>query len=95
MKTNPMDHCPPEAEAAEDFTEAEVAKWPTLCKRTEDPKLGWLERRLAEKGLRSRRRGESLHAPILKVHPDDEDAALEILDPVDHIPDHYKRFTRP
>jgi len=58
-----------------------------LCKRTNDPKLSWLEETLRGEGIRVRRDGESYHAPLLWVHPDDEDAALAILNPIDDIPD--------
>jgi hypothetical protein len=61
--------------------------WVLFTKRTEDPKLAWLERRLAEAGIPSRRDGYSFHAPILKVPEQCLDKAWAILEPVDDIPD--------
>jgi hypothetical protein len=54
-------------------------KWVRFTKRTCDPKLAWLERRLAGKGIRSRRSGDSWHAPILEVPENQLDAAWEFL----------------
>lgn len=67
--------------------------WVRLCKRTNDPKLGWLELQLALLGIKSRRNGESFHAPILEVRKGDLDAAWAILGPVDDIPDDDPRFS--
>lgn len=81
-----MDDCPPDDD---EFSE----NWTQLCKRTEDPKLAWLERQLTAAGLRhGRSKFPSFHAPRLLVHPEDEDKALEILLPVDDIPDDDPRF---
>lgn len=54
--------------------------WQTLCKRTNDPKLAYIERWLDDLAIPHRRNGESFHAPILEV-PDGEHerAYLEIL----------------
>jgi hypothetical protein len=41
--------------------------WVTLCRRTNDPKLRWIEDSLSRMGIPHRRRGESFHAPILEV----------------------------
>lgn len=41
--------------------------WQTFCRRTEDPKLAWIERHLTAMGIPHRRHGESVHAPILEV----------------------------
>jgi len=46
---------------------AKDAKWVMVCKRTNDPKLAWIERRCKEMGIPTRRNGESFHAPILEV----------------------------
>ena len=58
-----------------------------LCKRTNDPKLQWLEDTFKSEGIRTKREGYSSHAPILLVHRDDEDSAWKILSPIDDIPD--------
>jgi len=42
-------------------------EWVALCRRTEDPKLAYLEFILLARGIQSRRNGESCHAPILEV----------------------------
>jgi hypothetical protein len=69
-----------------------VNEWVMLCKRTEDPKLGWLENRFAADGIRTQRFGSSWHAPILWVHRDDHDRAWSILGPIDNMPDNHKMF---
>ena len=61
--------------------------WIMLCKRTEDPKLTWLESKFAEAKIPTRRHGHSFHAPILEVQADFLDAAWRILALVDDIPD--------
>lgn len=38
-----------------------------FTKRTDDPKLAWIERNLMRMGIPSRRNGHSFHAPILEV----------------------------
>ena len=67
-------------------------KWVQFTKRTNDPKLGWLEAKLKEKGIESRRHGESWHAPILQVRLKDLEAAWAILDPFDNIRDDAPTF---
>lgn len=42
-------------------------QWETFCKRTEDPKLEFIEKLLTERGIAHRRNGSSFHAPILEV----------------------------
>lgn len=59
--------------------EALTKPWVRFTKRTEDPKLAWLERKLAEAGIESRRNGYSFHAPVLEVRPRDLDRAWAIL----------------
>lgn len=73
------------------LTEKEVP-WVQLCKRTEDPKLTWLEQQLTASGIPSRRHGHSFHGPILEVRQWDEDKAWEILTPVDDIEDDDPQF---
>lgn len=75
-------------------------RWVLFCKRTEDPKLAWLERALAARGIRSRRRGHSWHAPILEVPATQLDAADAFLaapfdgrPSLDDIPDDDPLFT--
>jgi hypothetical protein len=67
-------------------------KWERFTKRTEDPKLAWLERQLTEAGIQHRRNGASFHAPILEVQADKIDEAWAILTPVDDIPDDDPRW---
>jgi hypothetical protein len=42
-------------------------KWVRFTKRTDDPKLAYLERRLDGMGVPHRRNGFSFHAPIMEV----------------------------
>jgi hypothetical protein len=57
-----------------------MSDWTTLLRRTNDPKLGWLERLFEKNGIPSRRNGESFHAPILEVPKEHEEAAWDLLD---------------
>lgn len=66
--------------------------WVTFTRRTEDPKLAWLERQLDAAGIDCRRHGETFHAPILQVRALDLDRAWAILTPVDDVPDDDPRF---
>lgn len=66
--------------------------WTQFTKRTDDPKLDWLEEQLDAAGIPSRRNGCSWHAPILEVPKEHLGAAWEILDPVDDIPDDDPMF---
>lgn len=70
-------------------------KWITFTRRTEDPKLVWLEAQLLKAGIPSRRAGYTYHAPILEVPEEFEDAAEQILAPVDDIDDDDPRWTDP
>lgn len=63
--------------------------WVDFTRRTNDPKLEWLENTLRAAGIDSRRNGESFHAPILQVRQPDYEQAWRILDPVDDVPDHH------
>ena len=76
------------------LTDDTMRKWVTLCKRTDDPKLEWLELTLALAGIETRRNGRSFHAPILEVRASDEDAAWAVLNPIDDIPDDARRWSR-
>ena len=67
--------------------------WETFTKRTNEPKLRWLERQLELSSIPSRRGPRpSAHAPILEVPAQHLDAAWEILGPVDDIPDDDERW---
>lgn len=67
-------------------------RWNLFTKRTNDPKLAWLEAQLLAAGIKARRNGESWHAPILEVKERDMTRAWEILSPVDDIPDDDPMF---
>ncbi len=59
-------------------------KWVMFTKRTDDPKLAWIERTLTNRGIPSRRNGFSWHAPILEVPEQHIEAANALLtEPVD------------
>lgn len=62
-------------------------RWAMFTKRTEEPKLAWLETKLDASGIPHRRNGWSFHAPILEVPHKRLDDAWKILRPVDDIPD--------
>ena len=68
--------------------------WITLCRRTEDPKLLYIEKLLATHGIDSRRNGYSFHGPILEVRRQDLEAAWEMLMVIDEYPDHDEMFER-
>jgi hypothetical protein len=53
--------------------------WVTFTKRTDDPKLAYLEERLGALHIASRRNGHSFHAPILEVRECDLGAAWDVL----------------
>jgi hypothetical protein len=61
--------------------------WKMFTKRTEDPKLAWLESKLGTSGIAHRRNGFSFHAPIMEVPEERLQDAHRILAPVDDIPD--------
>jgi hypothetical protein len=67
-------------------------EWVTVCRRTNDPKLAWIERELITLGIASRRHGESFHAPILEIDAAAEDRFWEWFEPYDTIPDDDPRF---
>jgi hypothetical protein len=84
--------CGNDEDWAEIAAELIPTKWERFTKRTEDPKLAWLERQLTAAGIKHRRNGHSFHAPILEVQADKIDEAWEILTPVDDIPDDDPRW---
>jgi len=67
--------------------------WERLCRRTEDPKLAWLEKQLDRAGISHRRNGYSFHAPILEVDAQRRKDAWAILSPVDDIADDESFWT--
>ena len=67
-------------------------KYTQFTKRTDDPKLKWLEGELDKVGIKHYRDGYSGHGPIMMVDESMLDAAYEILTPIDDIPDNDKRF---
>ena len=66
--------------------------WSLFTKRTNEPKLSWLEKQLDAAEIEHRRNGESFHAPILEVRYGDLEKAWAILVSVDDVPDDDKRF---
>jgi hypothetical protein len=44
--------------------------WARFTRRTDEPKLSWIEMRLDQEGIEHRRNGHSFHAPILEVQAD-------------------------
>ena len=70
-----------------------MSSWAQFTKRTDDPKLSWLERQLDERGIPHRRNGWSFHAPILEVLEEHLNAAWELLTPVDDIEDDDPMFS--
>ncbi len=54
-------------------------EWVTFTRRTDDPKLSWLERLLDVVVIPHRRNGYSWHAPIMQVPSDKHDECWELL----------------
>ena len=72
--------------------DVEKGLWACFTRRTNEPKLTWLEQRLEEKGIPYRRNGSSSHAPILEVLATRIDEAWLELGPVDALPDDDPMF---
>jgi hypothetical protein len=70
-----------------------MTTWVTLCRRTNDPKLTFIEGLLDAKGIPHRRHGESWHAPILEVPEEHEAVAWGLLGIVMHRDDQGKPIT--
>ena len=73
--------------AAEEFDAKRQERWldesfEPFTRRTDDPKLAWLEHQLSEAGIMHLRRGESVHAPIMCVEKARLSEAQAILDQV-------------
>lgn len=87
--------------------DAADAEWIDLCRRTNDPKLSWIEAQLEAREIPSQRAGFSWHAPILQVSVEDFLLAHEILAmpvgklefgdygeiTIDDLPDEHPYFT--
>ncbi|KPJ96730.1 MAG: hypothetical protein AMS18_00280 [Gemmatimonas sp. SG8_17] len=67
--------------------------WVVLTRRTNDPKLFWIEMLLRVKfGIETKRDGESFHAPIMKVRKEDHDIGWAIVVLFDEIEDDDPMF---
>lgn len=53
--------------------------WVTFCRRTDDPKLSYIEALLTDRGIPHRRAGWSRHAPILQVPKANESECWRLL----------------
>jgi hypothetical protein len=76
-----------------------VTTWVQFTKRTEDPKLCWIEARLTDLGIAHRRNGRSFHAPILEVDETRISDAWKLMDQpgvnflsIDSMPDDHWMF---
>lgn len=74
------------------FRKDNKVNFTTFTRRTDDPKLSWLEEKLSQAGIAHRRNGESFHAPILEVDETKIEAAWDILKPVDGMSDDDPMF---
>lgn len=82
---NAFEDCSEEEIEAVGVAANDTSAWVTFCKRTEDPKLGYIERLLDERSIPHRRHGESWHATILQVPEEFETQAWDLLSlVVDH-----------
>ena len=81
------------------YTKEEQSKdgnqWVLFTRRTDYPKLGWLMTKLQQALIPHQLNGNSRHAPRLEVRKDQLDAAWNILDRVDGIPDDDSQFLPP
>lgn len=67
--------------------------WETFTRRTNDPKLAWIESQLDAMQIPHRRSGDTFHAPILQVHAADLESAWKILtEEIDNAEDNDPRF---
>lgn len=72
-----------------------MTEYATFTRRTNDPKLRWLEGQLEDRGIKCRRKGRTFHAPVLEVEAAKIDAAWAVLEPVDDISDDDPQFSLP
>ena len=77
----------------EDINEYTPIQWRVFTRRTDEPKLTYIEHMLDTHGIPHRRNGESWHAPITEVPLDRFDEAWELLDPIDDIEDDDPMFS--
>ena len=71
-----------------------VKNWAQFTKRTNAPKLTWLQKKLTEAGIPNRINGRTFHAPILEVPDDKLDKAWELLpNDIDNREDDDPMFT--
>jgi hypothetical protein len=70
--------------AVSDTSVGDRVVWEPVYRRTNDPKLAYLEYRLDLLMIRHRRNGESAHAPILEVPDENLQEAWDLLnEPID------------
>lgn len=99
FRCNAPDEC--DCPKCQGLCECDNSTWAMFTKRTDDPKLAWLERALDGLGIPHRRNGESFHAPILEVPEFDLDKAYAILGvrvgryTIDDIRDDHPRWSYP
>jgi len=68
-------------------------EWVTFLRRTEEPKLCFIENALSKKRIPWRRKGHSFHAPVLEVPKDKQDAAWKVLTTrLDNTRDDHPKF---
>lgn len=72
--------------------EIDNTKYVQFTRRTNEPKLAWIEQQLEREGIKHRRQGESWHAPILEVEESRINDAWAILTLVDDIEDDDPQF---
>jgi hypothetical protein len=58
---------------------AKKTEWVQFTKRTDEPKLNYLEHRLDEAGIPHRRNGRSWHAPIMEIQSEFNGKAWKIM----------------
>lgn len=67
--------------------------WKAITRRTDDPKLAWIERRLDEHNIpHMRSQVASWHAPILLVPEDRATQAGDLIWRIDHVDDQDPRW---
>jgi hypothetical protein len=65
----------------------------SLTVQTVQPKLGWLQRALSEKGIASKIATNHHDGPSLRIQRGDLEKAVQILATVDHIADSHQMFS--
>lgn len=64
------------------MAESDHVEWVTVTRRTNDPKLSFLEKWLDQMGVLHRRNGSSTHAPIMQVPVSQSEEAYATLEMV-------------